>query len=57
VVVTARENYGLMRIEQHGVSGPGKYAAAGITWAGDTPIFVPVASGEYDPTAPETPMT
>jgi hypothetical protein len=40
VVVTARENYTLERLENTGLRGPGKYAAAEVTWAGEAPEFV-----------------
>lgn len=40
VVVTARENYTLEKLENTGLRGPGKYAAAGVTWAGEAPEFV-----------------
>lgn len=39
VVVTARENYTLEKLENAGVRGPAKYEAAGITWAGEPPAF------------------
>ena len=39
VVVTARENYELEQIERGGIRGPAKYAAAGVTWAGEAPSF------------------
>lgn len=39
VVVTARENYDLEKVEVAGLKGPAKYAAAGIAWAGVAPIF------------------
>lgn len=40
VVVTARENYALEKLENTGLQGPSKYAAAGVTWAGEAPAFV-----------------
>lgn len=39
VVVTARENYNLEKLEMSGLRGPAKYAAAGVTWAGEPPDF------------------
>lgn len=39
VVVTARENYELQKLELSGLRGPAKYAAAGVTWAGEKPDF------------------
>jgi len=39
VAVTARENYELERLERSGIRGPSKYAAAGVTWAGEPPSF------------------
>ncbi|MCK9824650.1 hypothetical protein NOCD_14290 [Nocardioides cavernae] len=40
VVVTARENYTLEKLENTGLRGPGKYAAAGVTWAAEVPGFI-----------------
>ena len=40
VVVTAKENYDLERLERSGTRGPDKYREAGIAWAGDRPPFV-----------------
>jgi hypothetical protein len=40
VVVTARENYTLEKLENTGLRGPGKYAAAGVTWTGEEPEFL-----------------
>jgi hypothetical protein len=39
VAVTARENYELERHERSGIRGPAKYAAAGVTWVGESPFF------------------
>lgn len=39
VVVTAKENYQLEKVEMAGMRGPAKYQAAGVTWAGEPPPF------------------
>ena len=44
VVVTAKENYALEKLERSGIRGPAKYEAAGITWAGQVPAFLHEAS-------------
>lgn len=38
VCVTAAENYVLEKIERDGLTGPDKYARAGVTFTGDSPL-------------------
>ena len=40
VCVTAAENYRLEKCEQEGITGPRKYAEAGVVFTCDTPPWV-----------------